>query len=44
VKIGGFALQRKDSFEDEFDRIVRAVGGPDAGTYQPEPDEKVGRS
>ncbi len=26
VKIGGFALQRKDSFENEFDAIVRAVG------------------
>ena len=44
VKIGGFALQRKDSFEEEFDRIVRAVRGPDGATYQPEPDEKVGTS
>jgi cytochrome c biogenesis protein len=26
VKIGGFALQRKDAFEEEFDRIVRAIG------------------
>ena len=45
VKIGGFALQRKDSFEEEFDRIVRAVGGP-GGTashpQEPHPDERVG--
>lgn len=42
VKIGGFALQRKDSFEDEFDRIVRAVGGP--GGAAPHPQERVGTS
>lgn len=42
VKIGGFALQRKDSFEDEFVRIVRAVGGPDGAA--PHPQEKVGTS
>ncbi|MGH2681419.1 MAG: cytochrome c biogenesis protein ResB [Actinomycetota bacterium] len=41
VKIGGFALQRKDSFDDEFERIVRAVGGPGGGTA-PDPKEKVG--
>ena len=29
MKIGGFALQRKDSFEEEFERIVRGIG--DAG-------------
>jgi cytochrome c biogenesis protein len=25
VRIGGFALQRKDAFEDEFDRLARSV-------------------
>ena len=30
VKIGGFALQRKDAFEEEFDRIVRGIGGREA--------------
>ena len=42
VKIGGFSLQRKDSFEEEFDRIVRAIGGP----REPEAQrpEKVGTS
>jgi cytochrome c biogenesis protein len=40
VKIGGFALQRKDAFEEEFDRIVRGIGGPEAVEVQPE--EKVG--
>jgi cytochrome c biogenesis protein ResB len=29
VKIGGFALQRKDSFEEEFERIVRGLGDTD---------------
>ena len=38
VKIGGFALQRRDSFEEEFDRIVRALGG---GTgLHPPPSEQ----
>jgi cytochrome c biogenesis protein len=42
VKIGGFSLQRKDSFEEEFDRIVRDIGGP----WEPEAQrhEKVGTS
>jgi cytochrome c biogenesis protein len=31
VQIGGFALQRKDAFEEEFDRIVRAVGERNGG-------------
>jgi cytochrome c biogenesis protein len=52
VKIGGFALQRKDSFEDEFDRIVRAVGGSGGAAPrphephpdEPQPDERVGTS
>jgi cytochrome c biogenesis protein len=47
VKIGGFALQRKDSFEDEFGRIVRAVGGSDGADghpQEPSPEEKVGTS
>jgi cytochrome c biogenesis protein ResB len=55
VKIGGFALQRKDAFEEEFDRIVRAVGervgegGPERtpqGSHPPqEPHpEEVGTS
>jgi cytochrome c biogenesis protein len=48
VKIGGFALQRTDSFEEEFERIVRAVGGPGGGTtphpHEPHPDERVGTS
>jgi cytochrome c biogenesis protein len=47
VKIGGFALQRKDAFEEEFDRIVRAVGGSGDDGRSPvaprgEPEE-VGR-
>jgi hypothetical protein len=42
VKIGGFSLQRKDAFEEEFDRIVRGIGGPEAVEVQPE--EKVGTS
>jgi cytochrome c biogenesis protein len=42
VKIGGFSLQRKDSFEEEFDRIVRAIGR----SQEPEAQrpEKVGTS
>jgi cytochrome c biogenesis protein ResB len=47
VRIGGFALQRKDSFEDEFARIVRAVGGSDGADgdpQEPSPQEKVGTS
>jgi len=42
VKIGGFALQRKDAFEEEFDRIVRAVGdrnGHRATLEEPHPPE-----
>jgi hypothetical protein len=42
VKIGGFALQRKDAFEDEFGRILRAVGGSDHAA--PRPPERVGTS
>jgi cytochrome c biogenesis protein len=42
VKIGGFALQRKDAFEEEFDRIVRGIGGREAVEAQPE--ERVGTS
>jgi cytochrome c biogenesis protein len=42
VKIGGFSLQRKDAFEEEFDRIVRGIGGAEAVEVQPE--EKVGTS
>ena len=38
LKVGGFALQRKDSFEEEFDRIVRGIGG-DA---EARPPERVG--
>jgi cytochrome c biogenesis protein len=33
VRIGGFALQRKDRFEEEFDRLVR-----DLGELTPQPD------
>jgi cytochrome c biogenesis protein len=40
VKIGGFALQHKDAFEEEFDRIVRGVGGG----AEVQPQEKVGTS
>ncbi len=40
VKIGGFALQRKDAFEEEFDRIVRGIGGREAVEAQSE--ERVG--
>jgi cytochrome c biogenesis protein ResB len=44
VKIGGFALQRKDAFEEEFDRIVRAVGDRNgdahrAASEEPHPPE-----
>ena len=39
LKIGGFSLQRKDSFEEEFDRIVRAIGG--SGEPDAERPEKV---
>jgi hypothetical protein len=42
VKIGGFALQRKDSFDEEFERIVRAVGGPEGAA--PPAEERVGTS
>ncbi|HUF58847.1 MAG TPA: cytochrome c biogenesis protein ResB [Actinomycetota bacterium] len=42
VKIGGFALQKKDAFEEEFDRIVRGIGGREAVEAQPE--ERVGTS
>jgi cytochrome c biogenesis protein len=41
VKIGGFALQRKDSFDEEFDRIVRAVRGPEGAAPA---QERVGTS
>jgi cytochrome c biogenesis protein ResB len=42
LKIGGFSLQRKDSFEEEFDRIVRDIGGsPEPEAQRP---EKVGTS
>ena len=45
VKIGGFALQRKDSFENEFDAIVRAVGARSSASQRPSerpgPDERV---
>jgi cytochrome c biogenesis protein len=40
VRIGGFALQHKDSFEEEFARIVRGIGGS-AGAHA---QEKVGTS
>ena len=36
VKIGGFALQRKDAFEEEFERIVRGIGGHEVVEAQPE--------
>jgi cytochrome c biogenesis protein len=45
VKIGGFALQRKDSFEHEFDAIVRAVGARSSAAQRtserPGPEERV---
>jgi cytochrome c biogenesis protein ResB len=48
VKIGGFALQRKDSFENEFDAIVRAVAAPSSAAQptseRPGPEERVGTS
>jgi len=42
VKIGGFSLQRRDAFEEEFDRIVRGIGGPEA--LEGHREEKVGTS
>jgi cytochrome c biogenesis protein len=42
VKIGGFALQHKDAFQEEFDRIVRAIGGSKGVEEQTQ--EKVGTS
>jgi cytochrome c biogenesis protein len=42
VKIGGFALQHKDAFEEEFERIVQGIAGPDGAEVQP--PEKVGTS
>ena len=48
VKIGGFALQRKDSFENEFEAIVRAVGARSSTAQRtserPGPEERVGTS
>ena len=41
VEIGGFALQRKDAFEEEFARIVRAVEAS-AGAVPARPSEPVG--
>ncbi len=43
VRVGGFALQRKDAFEEEFVRIVRSIGevAEDAPVH---PAEKVGTS
>jgi cytochrome c biogenesis protein len=38
VTLGGFALQRKDAFEDEFASIARALGAGAAGR----PTERVG--
>ena len=42
VKIGGFSLQRKDSFEEEFERIVRAIGR--AQEPEAQKQERVGTS
>ena len=48
MKIGGFALQRKDSFENEFDAIVRAVEARSSAapptSERPGPEERVGTS
>lgn len=41
VRIGGFALQRKDAFEDEFARVVRAIERH-GGATGVQPPEKVG--
>jgi cytochrome c biogenesis protein len=41
VEIGGFALQRKDAFEEEFARIVRAVEAS-AGAIRARRSEPVG--
>src|SRR5919204_94257 len=41
VEVGGFALQRKDAFEEEFARIVRAVEAS-AGAVPARPSEPVG--
>ena len=39
LEIGGFALQRKDAFRDEFDRLVRDLGAQEA--VGAEPPERV---
>jgi cytochrome c biogenesis protein ResB len=38
LKVGGFALQRKEAFEEEFDRLVRSLGSAvnAAGTRPPQ--------
>jgi cytochrome c biogenesis protein len=41
VRIGGFALQRKDAFEDEFARVVDAIERDGGGTGVQSP-ERVG--
>jgi len=39
LEIGGFALQRKDAFREEFDRLVRDLAGQEA--VGAEPPERV---
>jgi cytochrome c biogenesis protein len=34
LKVGGFALQRRPQFEEEFDRLVRALAPPPGGSAE----------
>jgi cytochrome c biogenesis protein ResB len=43
VELGGFALQRGDAFEEEFERLVEAIGAVRGG-HAARPTEPVGTS
>jgi cytochrome c biogenesis protein len=37
LRVGGLAMQRKPQFEEEFDRLIRALASAAGGTPTPEP-------